>query len=598
MASWIESRWGARVAAGAVSALATAIVARPWSFGRDAVFAQGDTQFTLVSALHVLDALRDGRPWYAVPLSWPVAEGVLQSDWVAGAAVVGSPLFALGVDPARVHVWLVLGMLWATTFVAARAAAAWLGEGPAAWLAGIAIGLGPLQVLHGAHLNLVFHAPAVLAFVGAYVGVARGSPGRAAAAGLLAGLTLPFGVYLGLHALAAAAVAGTTALLLAPERRRWFAWAGLLAGAAVGIAPTAPVLATYGAAARRLGVTIGAGEIRGESWDLADTLRPWPTSAVERWIVPLWPAQADPARFTPDLPNPGWVLLALAVWGAVVAWRGRRALGGPLVALVALGAIGLVLALGPEVIVMGRGTGIPAPYALLRYLPGFDGLRAPARWLIFPNATVALLAAIAVRTARPRAAAAAIVAVLLDFPTVPGQRVHDLDVAPGYAAIDAFDAPGALLDEAVILAQGPCGCQKKDAVRAAELHGRPLVGGAHARPVPGLTPVERYAAAWYEPKHAAFLAAMGVRVVLDHPPLAVPPPGVRCEPVGDHQACLLPDATAEALCAGPWREVATLADRPAMACAAVGRIAWPWPVRGPVGPIARRSNQMRVRPRR
>jgi hypothetical protein len=138
VASWIESRWRARVAAGAVSALATTIVARPWSFGPDAVFAQGDTQFTLVSALHVLDALRDGRPWYAVPLSWPVAEGVLQSDWVAGAAVVGSPLFAIGVDPARVHVWLVLGMLWATTFVAARAAAAWLGEGPAAWLAGIA----------------------------------------------------------------------------------------------------------------------------------------------------------------------------------------------------------------------------------------------------------------------------------------------------------------------------------------------------------------------------------------------------------------------------------------------------------------------------
>lgn len=571
-----------------VSTLATVIVARPWSFGCDAVFAQGDTQFTLVSAMHVLDALGDGRPWFAVPLSWPVAEGVIQSDWVAGAALLGAPGFALGLDPARVHVLLVLGMLWATTFVAARAAAAWLGEGPHAWLAGIAVGLGPLQVMHGAHLNLVFHAPAAVAFVGAYVGVARGSAGRAAAAGLIAGLTLSFGVYVGLHALVAAAVAGATALWLVADRRAGLAFGALGLGALIGAAPTLPVLWTYARAARRLGVTIGAWEIRGESWDLADTLRPWPTSNLERWFVPFWPLPADPARFTPDMPNPGWVLFGLAAYGAWLAVQRRRALGGPLVAVFVLGGLGLALAIGPEVIVAGRGTGIPGPYALLSVVPGLDGLRAPARWLVFPNVLVGLLAAIAV-IGRPRAAWLAIGLVLFDLPTVPSQRLRDLDLPPGYAALDAYDTPGALLDEAMLGPPGTCRCVKKDTVRAAERHGRPLVGGAHARPIPDLAPIEAYAASWADPEHAAFLAAMGVRLVLDHPPLVTPPPGAACTTVGEHQACVLPIAPAAAFCAGPWQAVAKLADRPAATCADLAPLAWPWPVRGHVGPIARRS---------
>ena len=80
---------------------------------------------------------------------------------------------------------------------------------------------------------------------------------------------------------------------------------------------------------------------------------------------------------------PGVTLLAL---GALGAWRTRRAATGPLTAsLVVLVVIGFVLSLGPD--------GLRGIYSELhRHVPGFQAIRAPARFGVLVTLGLALLA--------------------------------------------------------------------------------------------------------------------------------------------------------------------------------------------------------------
>jgi hypothetical protein len=74
------------------------------------------------------------------------------------------------------------------------------------------------------------------------------------------------------------------------------------------------------------------------------------------------------------------------------AMRGRSPLAFYVLAAVAM----WVLALGPEPTVMGRPALSRAPYGLLMWLPGFDGLRVPARFWMMALACLSAVAALAV----------------------------------------------------------------------------------------------------------------------------------------------------------------------------------------------------------
>src|SRR5204862_6356709 len=94
-----------------------------------------------------------------------------------------------------------------------------------------------------------------------------------------------------------------------------------------------------------------------------------------------------------------------------------------------------VLALGPRPALFGSAVGVTGPYALLMRLPGFDGMRVPARLWMLSVLCLAVLGAFAIaridsRRARRIAAALATAGLLLDgwpraFPVVaaPGERV-------------------------------------------------------------------------------------------------------------------------------------------------------------------------------
>ena len=80
------------------------------------------------------------------------------------------------------------------------------------------------------------------------------------------------------------------------------------------------------------------------------------------------------------------------------AIRGRSALAFYLLAAVAM----WMLALGPEPTIMGRPALSQAPYGLLMWLPGFDGLRVPARFWMMALACLSVVAAFAVNRLEER----------------------------------------------------------------------------------------------------------------------------------------------------------------------------------------------------
>jgi hypothetical protein len=107
----------------------------------------------------------------------------------------------------------------------------------------------------------------------------------------------------------------------------------------------------------------------------------------------------------------------------------------PIIFYAGTAALMWMLSLGPLPKLAGTAIGVPGPYALLAALPGFDGMRVPARFWMVSVLCLAVCAALVVariqsRRTRRAVAAAAIAGCLLDawprtFPVVaaPGVRV-------------------------------------------------------------------------------------------------------------------------------------------------------------------------------
>jgi hypothetical protein len=101
----------------------------------------------------------------------------------------------------------------------------------------------------------------------------------------------------------------------------------------------------------------------------------------------------------------------------------------------------LVLSLGPELTVRGRGTGIPGPYALLAHLPLFDTLLPTrlgqaATWALAPIAALAVAAAHLPSRVLTAGLVAAVLVPLAPTPTL----VFDRPPAPAFITSGAWRA--------------------------------------------------------------------------------------------------------------------------------------------------------------
>ena len=106
---------------------------------------------------------------------------------------------------------------------------------------------------------------------------------------------------------------------------------------------------------------------------------------------PLFGSTQPPGRANPGESDDialGYVALALALVGAITAWRKRETRFW-----VALGGIAVVLSLGPQLLVGGVATGIPMPFALVQDLPGITAIGKVSRFLVLAHLCMAVLAA-------------------------------------------------------------------------------------------------------------------------------------------------------------------------------------------------------------
>ncbi len=99
----------------------------------------------------------------------------------------------------------------------------------------------------------------------------------------------------------------------------------------------------------------------------------------------------------PGLGNPGYLVVAVAAFGFVVAWRRG---GGPRATVLfwtIAAAVFTVIALGPALVWDGQSTGIPLPYALVQDLPILSIGRDPGRYEVMLRLGLAILAAFGIR---------------------------------------------------------------------------------------------------------------------------------------------------------------------------------------------------------
>jgi len=171
------------------------------------------------------------------------------------------------------------------------------------------------------------------------------------------------------------------------------------------------------------------------SADLAGLVSASPDSLLWGWLHAAVGAESE--QF------PGVALIVLLLAGLFTSARARAIAADtrrPALFYAVTAIVMWLLSLGPMPKIAGATIGVPGPYALLATLPGFDGMRVPARFWMVSVLCLTVCAALVVsriRTPRTRrvVAAAAVAGCLLDawprdFPVVaaPGTRITNAPV--------------------------------------------------------------------------------------------------------------------------------------------------------------------------
>lgn len=221
------------------------------------------------------------------------------------------------------------------------------------------------------------------------------------------------------------------------------------------------------------------------------------TLLVEATGDPHW--RVAGFRVTMREPLRGYVTSAiLALAACALSTRARhfvRGESGTLIGFFITAAAGAaLLSLGPRLEIDGTATGVPLPYSVLYYhVPGFDGLRVPARFAMVTVACLSVLGAYGSRLVLARGGGRALVALAVVFliestsaPIALDQRAAPAnDVAAGPPRVYTGDgAPPvyrflATLPASTVVLEFPFGVPGWDlpSVFYQRVHRHPLVNG-------------------------------------------------------------------------------------------------------------------------
>jgi len=520
--------------------------------------------------------LYDGNIFY------PFHDVLAYQDTLLGVLPLAAPiLFATG-SPLLAYNVLFLSSFVLCAWGAYLLARLLVGDARAAFLTGLVYGFSPYRAVHLYHLNLLCGMWIPFALL-SWERARRGKP-----------LSWPLvGLFFVLQALSslyyAAFLAVALTVLLALHLRRPLPRAPLSPGARVAAVPgrvlvrqamlTAvccvvvlwPFFAPYFRVERALGASRGLGQTVYFAADLRDFLHSVAGSVLYGWTGHALGVRPNDAL---QYLSPGLVALLLAVYGArreivhrpptlaPATWReaterrapsshlsrtGRvgetvastevkdrfkaeqrvRSVGRPYAVLCVVAA---VLCLGPFLKVWGVQTGLPLPYLVLYALPGFAGLRDPARFGAIYTVALAILAAYGAArvlsvprlrgTWRGTFVAAALCAGVLaeswmrPLPAVP--LAVGAATPPAYRWLAAHPDGRAVLELPIGLGDKTVWAEQAQDMYYATYHWRPIVNGTGGFAPPGYV---RDAALYNRFPDAAalrLLRARRVRYVLAH----------------------------------------------------------------------------------
>ncbi|MET0552950.1 MAG: hypothetical protein ABW221_07930 [Vicinamibacteria bacterium] len=391
----------------------------------------------LVARLHSMDA--GDSAFFAWEMAWE-RHAILGGPAALPHAPIFHPLrYTLGMDEPILGTTLLVVPLWPftsdavwlfgvarlLTFVLSGFTAYLLARElrcsfAVALLAGALFAFSPIRTDQIAHLSTLGTQwlPLVVLFM---VRFARTGERRES---FLAALCFALTAYAcGYHGLIALVVLPLATLALFWGRWRLFLRA--MPAVAAAFCALVPLYLLHKAALDPLGYVRGASETKVYSAALESFV------ATSSWNA-LYGEVTTPFRTT-QANNlfPGLVLPALAVVGAVACWRRRSWPGRETAALAVLGLAAALLALGPEVRLLGE-TVMPGPFALARELPIFRMIRVPSRAGAFLALALALLGARVLQALRLRhlalgavAAAALAETVIAPIPMPAWARVVD-----------------------------------------------------------------------------------------------------------------------------------------------------------------------------
>jgi hypothetical protein len=393
---------------GALAFLTLLTVVATWPQGaylRSKVAAHNDPHFSMWRLAWIGHALRtDPRHVFDANIFYPAVRTLAYSDATLLEGAIAAPLLWAGMSPVLVYNVLLLGAIAASglgMFVLSRYLT---GSNGAAMVSGAIFMLAPYRLEHYMHLELQWTMWMPLAFWAVHRAVDQTSWKFGTLAGIFVWLQALSCVYYGLFL--AMMVAVLTLLLLATDvRRARAALPGLLAGAIVAAAVTAPYARPYLQNASNLGPRDPA-EIARYSAQPINYL----ASPPQNW---LWGWTADRFGGNETRLFPGAIAVVLAL--TAVVYRPRRRVW--MYAVMCAVAIELSFGLNGWLYTW-----------LYTHAGAMHGFRAPARFAILVSSALAVMAGLGVaavdrlRVARGlRIPAAAIALALLTLEHIPSQ---------------------------------------------------------------------------------------------------------------------------------------------------------------------------------
>jgi len=452
-------------------------------------------------------ALHGFRGLWTAPFFYPRPDTLALSEHLLGVALFTTPIVWLTGNPVLAHNLALLAsyvLAGAGMFLLARSL--W-GRPDAAFLAALAFAFAPHRAMHIPHLQVLMSGWMPVSLWGLHGYFATGSRRSLAAFAAAFALTgLSNGYFLFFFAVPVAIVVAARFARLAVERDGGGGWLAVegargargltadggrrrladarrdvlglaLAGAAI-LAVIAPVAAVYMRVRQAHGFTRSVGEMMAYAGRWADALRI--PDSIRAWSGVLRTGEAERALF------PGLTVVVLAAL-SVAALRGRTGRPGMDASrrdqAWRIATYAAVLAAATWLV---AGPGVPGPYRLLLVLPGFDGLRVPARFIVVVALALSVLAgagaAWLLGTLRRRAAAVvtALIAAAILFEGYGGPITmvpfrHNQPVRTALNAWLAEQPPGGLIELPIsgpALAHYTLGYQY-NTLR----HGHPVVNG-------------------------------------------------------------------------------------------------------------------------